>query len=82
MPKGITHGTPPSGGVLCCIFPYRTITSLSTEDDGIIPHSLGTYKPQKAKRKKQRECDSGDGGKLPRSPFREAINFAYLANFA
>ena len=70
MPKGITHGTPPSGGVLCCIFPYRTITSLSTEDDGIIPHSLGTYKPQKAIRKKQRECDSDDGGKLPRSPFR------------
>ena len=25
--------------------PFRTITSLSTEDNGILPHSPGTYKP-------------------------------------
>ena len=39
--------------------PFRTITSLSTEDRGILPHSPGTYKPPQKNTQKYKKCDSG-----------------------
>ena len=39
--------------------PFRTITSLSTEDNGILPHSPGTYKPPQKNTQKYEKCDSG-----------------------
>ena len=39
--------------------PFRTITSLSTEDRGILPHSPGTYKPPQKNTQKHEKCDSG-----------------------
>ena len=57
--------------------PFRTITSLSTEDRGILPHSPGTYKPPQKNTQKHEKCDSG-----AETPWRDAHPPLYSVAFS